>query len=762
MLCHSMLRHSMLHYPMLRRVMPALLSVLVMPGDLIAQRVVDDDPNPHSNIELLSDLARVRPGQRFTVGLRVTLDPGWHTYWTNGGDAGLPLNVAWTLPTGVTAGPLAFPAPRLMPQPPLMSYGYEREVVYLAELQLPPTLVPGQRLRIEASADWLACADVCLPAAGTVRLDLPISTSAIERDTSGAASIARARQRMPRSGAGWSARTWRSDSNYVLAIVPPASGGAALVAPYFFADTNNLLEHATPQRVVRLGDTIVLGLTRSQFANANTTRFGGVLVADASREESPAWNLVATLTTASAEGQFAKRAEQLLRGVTVQRTGGISAPPVAGAVASYPAGGPSGEPSHLGLAAAVFFAFVGGLLLNLMPCVFPVLSVKVLGFLEHSNGDSRRGLRHGLVFGVGVLATFLLLAGSLMALRAGGAGLGWGFQLQSPTVVALLALVMFALALNLSGVFEIGMALTRLGGVGAGRSYTDSALTGALAVVVATPCTAPFMGAALGYALVQPPAAGLLVFTSLAVGLALPYVVLSASPGLLRYLPRPGAWLETLKQLLAFPLYATVVWLLWVFGQQANIDALAVLLLGLTLFALGAWSWNRAALGRGRWLRVLAVVAMTGALAVAASAAGASASDAATAGATASDATKSSAPTSVTWEKYSPARVNELRTQGHPVLVDFTAAWCLSCQVNERVALRSDAVRRVFLERNVALLRADWTSRDAGIAAVLASFGRSGVPLYVLYPAAESRAPELLPSVLTPGMVVRAVERATQ
>ena len=534
---------------MLRRVMPALLSVLIMPGDLIAQRAADNDPNPHSNIELLSERSRVSPGQRFTVGLRVTLDQGWHTYWTNGGDAGLPLNVAWTLPTGVTAGPLAFPAPRLMPQPPLMSYGYEREVVYLAELQLPPTLVPGQRLRIEASADWLACADVCLPAAGKVRLDLPISAAAIERDasgaasypagaawdTAGAASIARARQRMPRSGAGWSARTWRSDSNYVLAIVPPASGGAALVAPYFFADTNNLLEHATPQRVVRLGDTIVLGLTRSQFANANTTRFGGVLVADASREESPAWNLVAALTTAGAEGQFAKRAEQLLRGVTVQRTGGISSAPVAGAVASYPAGGPPGEPSHLGLAAAVFFAFVGGLLLNLMPCVFPVLSVKVLGFLEHSNGDSRTGLRHGLVFGVGVLATFLLLAGSLMALRAGGAGLGWGFQLQSPTVVALLALVMFALALNLSGVFEIGLALTRLGGVGAGRSYTDSALTGALAVVVATPCTAPFMGAALGYALVQPPAAGLLVFTSLAVGLALPYVVLSASPGLLRY-----------------------------------------------------------------------------------------------------------------------------------------------------------------------------------------------------------------------------------
>jgi len=385
-----------------------------------------------------------------------------------------------------------------------------------------------------------------------------------------------------------------------------------------------------------------------------------------------------------------------------------------------------------------------------MPCVFPVLSVEVLALLQHGggHGDTASSRRHGLAFGAGVLLSFWLLAGALMVLRAGGASLGWGFQLQSPPVVALLALLMFALALNLSGLFEIGLSLTRLGGAGAGGGYADSLLTGGLAVLVAAPCTAPFMGAALGFALVQPPFIGLLVFTALAIGLALPFVVLTSAPQLLRFLPRPGPWLETMKQLFAFPLYATVVWLLWVFGQQVGVDALAIILLAMIVLAMGAWLWARGVRSDRTTTRAGAAFLMLTAIAVT------------MLGATRAAPQAAVATTQPGWEPWSARRVAELRQQNRAVFIDFTAAWCLSCQVNERVALRTDAVERAFAAGNVALLRADWTSRDSAITNVLASFGRSGVPLYVLYPASSTATATILPAVLTPGMVVNAIRKA--
>jgi thiol:disulfide interchange protein DsbD len=402
----------------------------------------------------------------------------------------------------------------------------------------------------------------------------------------------------------------------------------------------------------------------------------------------------------------------------------------------------------LGLLLALVFAFAGGVILNLMPCVFPVLSVKVLGFVEQAGQDPARARNHGLIFGAGVVVAFWILAALLLALRAGGESLGWGFQLQSPTIVALLALLLFGLGLSLSGLFDIGLGLTRLGAAGAGRGYGDSFLTGGLAVLVATPCTAPFMGAALGFALVQPPLAGMAVFTALALGLAAPYVVLASVPGLLRRLPRPGAWMETFKQLLAFPLYATVVWLVWVFGQQVGINAVAVLLLGMTLLAFAAWLAGRTGSSRAAMVRTAAVL-------LALVAAGVSVF-----GSRAVAASPEALATSSAWEPWSETRVAELRAEGRPVFVDFTAAWCLSCQVNERVALSSASVRSAFAAADVALLKADWTSRDAEIAAALEGFGRSGVPLYVLYPADPAGAPELLPALLSPGTVVEAVERA--
>ncbi len=723
----------------------ALLTAITVRGQ---QRPVRD-PSPHSDAVLVSDVASAMPGKTVTVAVRLTLDPGWHTYWINPGDAGLPLKVKWTLPAGVTAGPLQFPTPHLTPQPPLMSYGYENEVLVLTELTVPATAVVGSSLHIEGKADWLACADVCLPATGPLSLDMPV-IAGVAATTASSRAIADTRERLPAVLSGWATHAWSTPTGYTLALIRSATASPTpFVAPYFFVDSADVLEHADAQRVAQAGDTLVVALPRSKVSTRTAASLAGIMLVDINAATPLGFSVDASTQTA-APATLKSRATALL--TNAHPVGGAGA----GAVTATVSPAIVDPTADMSLIAAILFAFLGGLILNLMPCVFPVLSVKVLALLEHGGAaNPARGRKHGLAFGAGVLLSFWILAGALMALRSGGESLGWGFQLQSPAVVATLALLMFALGLNLSGVFEIGLSLTRLGAAGSGGSYRDSLLTGGLAVLVAAPCTAPFMGAALGYALVQPAFIGLLVFTALAIGLALPFVVLASMPQLLRFLPRPGPWLETLKQLFAFPLYATVVWLLWVFGQQVGVDALAVLLLAMIVLALGAWTWARGVRFDKRSTRFVAAALMVCAVLIAVAGSRASARR------EASSAVRDSANGAGTWEPYSADRVTQLRAEGRPIFIDFTAAWCLSCQVNERVALRTDAVGKAFTRGNVALLRADWTSRDDDITQVLASFGRSGVPLYVLYPAGKNSAGTILPAVLTPGIVVDAVTKAT-
>ena len=719
-----------------------LIGSAALASSATAQRPARD-PSPHSDAVLVSDVSSARAGSTVTVAVRLTLDEGWHTYWTNPGDAGLPLTVKWTLPDGVTAGPLRFPTPRLTPQPPLMSYGYERELYALTELQVAPTFA-GTSIRISGKADWLACADVCLPATGPLALNMPVNASAAV-PTRWHADMQATRAALPRSAIGWQVTSWTSKGNYILAIVAP-NDVPAVVQPYFFVDSANIIEHATAQGFGRSGDTLVFWLPRARVATGTAASLRGIVTGDFSADSLRS-HLIDVAVSPQVPAALKRRALALLADSSARQYGG------AGLVVPSSTGNDTDivdVNADMGVMAAILFAFIGGLLLNLMPCVFPVLTVKVLALLQHGggHGDTDSSRTHGLVFGAGVLLSFWLLAGVLMALRAGGESLGWGFQLQSPPVVALLALLMFALALNLSGLFEIGLSLTRLGGAGAGGGYGDSLLTGGLAVLVAAPCTAPFMGAALGFALVQPPVIGLLVFTALAIGLALPFVVLTSAPQLLRFLPRPGPWLETMKQLFAFPLYATVVWLLWVFGQQVGVDALAIILLAMIVLAMGAWLWARGVRSDGTTTRAGAAFLMLTAIAVT------------MLGATRVIPQAAVATTQPGWEPWSVQRVAGLRQQNRAVFVDFTAAWCLSCQVNERIVLRTDAVERAFAAGNVALLRADWTSRDSAITNVLASFGRSGVPLYVLYPAGSTGAATILPAVLTPGMVVDAVRKA--
>ncbi|MCC7052111.1 MAG: thioredoxin family protein [Gemmatimonadaceae bacterium] len=724
-------------------------ALAVAAGRTGAQGTAVRDPSPHSDVVLVAESATVVPGQRLTVAVRLTLDPGWHTYWINPGDAGLPLTVQWTLPPGVTAGPLQFPTPRLAPQPPLMSYGYEREVLVLSELQVSDAVAPGTTLQLAGTARWLACAEVCLPASGPLALAVATSSAASTASTPHTAAIAATRAQVPRTSERWQSSAWRTATGYTVMFIPDSAAAAALSAPFLFVDSAGVVEHPAPERVARAGDTLVIALTRAAGATGAVAALHGVVTADRDARTPTSWAFRTAVQDPSAQRRA--RAAALLDAAG-RDVGGLGAPgAIAVATGTAEGGATDAAPgADMSLAAAILFAFIGGLLLNLMPCVFPVLTVKVLALLEHGGtAQVSRARRHGLVFGAGVLLSFWILAGLLMALRAGGEQLGWGFQLQSPPVVGLLALLMFALALNLSGVFEIGLSLTRLGGMGAGRSYADSLLTGGLAVLVAAPCTAPFMGAALGYALVQPALLGLLVFTALGLGLALPFVVLASVPSLLRFLPRPGPWLETLKQLFAFPLYATAVWLLWVFGQQAGIDALALVLLAMIVLALGAWLWARGVRADRAPVRMVAAAVMLAAIALTAIGGTRMTRPAVAAGST---------PVAG-WEPWSAERVAALRAEGRPVFIDFTAAWCLSCQVNERVALRTDAVERAFRDANVALLRADWTSRDSAITEVLAGFGRSGVPLYVLYPAGGGAA-TLLPAVLSPGMVVTAVRKA--
>jgi thiol:disulfide interchange protein DsbD len=479
-----------------------------------------------------------------------------------------------------------------------------------------------------------------------------------------------------------------------------------------------VIEYAAPQKLARTADGYTLELTPA-VNGPKAERLTGVLVAEA------------------AGGPVALAIDAPLE-----------------AVAAVPAG-TEVRGASTGLWRALLFAFLGGLILNLMPCVLPVLSLKVMGFVRQA-GEARVW-RHGLAFTAGVLASFWAVAGLLLVLRAGGERIGWGFQLQSPGFVAVLAVLFLLIALNLLGVFEVGMSLVGAGNAVQGKTGLASSFwSGLLATVVATPCTAPFMGSALGVALAQPPAAAMLIFTALGLGMAAPYLVLSASPRLLRFVPRPGAWMETFKELMAVPMFATVVFLCWLLGQQTGVDGMAWLLAALIPVGFGAWLYGRAARaavgGRPRLLPVAgaAVLVIAGlALAV-----------------TRATVSVAAAPRAVGtrdplgWEPFSIERRDALRAEGRPVFIDFTAAWCLSCQVNERVALDTPAVRERLRAHGVALLKADWTLRDERISAALTSYGREGVPLYVLYGRAPGAAPVLLPEVLTPGIVLGALDDA--
>jgi thiol:disulfide interchange protein DsbD len=680
----------------------------------------------HVRAELLAETESVRPGTPFDVALHLRMDDGWHTYWKFAGDSGLPTKLRWDLPAGFRAGEIRWPAPERIEAPPLTSLGYSGDVMLLVTLT-PPADLPEGRVTLRARADWLECADICVPGSADLGLTLPARHAPPRPDLRLAGPFAAARARLPLAdGAGWTFRAARRGDAWVLSAAAPEGIDGGLAGLYFFPSEAGLVDLSAPQIFRRAGRDHALTVPAAATEGAPPVRLRGVLV--------------------TPDGWRGPRSETALE---------LDAPVEA----------PSAPPARRGLAAALGLAFLGGLLLNLMPCVLPVLALKVLGFAQQAGGDRREAARHGALFAAGVLVSFWALAGTMLALRAGGEKVGWGFQLQSPAVVAFLALLFFVLGLSLLGVFEIGLSLTRAGGWAPGGGRRGAFANGVLATVVATPCTAPFMGAALGAAVALPAAQAMAVFTSLGLGMAAPYLLFSLAPGWLRFAPKPGAWMTALQKVLGLVLLATTAWLAWVFARQTGAPAFARLAAALAAAALGAWAWGRfAAPHRPAGVRRAALAAAwtlwLGGWAWASTAAGRSEGKTSAGPSTSVDAPALERKRDeVAWERFEPGRVEEERAKGRIVFVDFTADWCLTCQVNERVALRSAAVRRRFREADVAAFKADWTQRDETITRALQDLERTGVPVYALYPP-DGGDPELLPAILTPAAVLDGLERA--
>ena len=703
--------------------LPAILLALlfgVRPAS--GQATPAEDTSPHSAAELLNEHATISPGKSFSIGLRMTMEPTWHSYWENPGDAGEATYIDWTLPEGFSAGPIQWPFPERIDAGPLTSYGYSDDVLLITEISPPADLPADTTITIEASAYWLICADICLPAEEHLSTTLVVTDGApAPVEGPHASRFAEARSRQPRSSPDWDIQATRNAGSYVLEVRSPPASDAGDNNLLFFPLEYGVIAHAAPQPLTREGGITLLALQQSEYAASPAERLRGVLVRTDGQP-------------LDAAGLWALDVDAVVRGAAPNTAAG--------------AGGT--------LWWFMLLAGLGGILLNLMPCVFPVLSIKILGMSRQAQEDHTLIRLHGLTFGAGVLLSFWILAGLLLGLRAGGSQIGWGFQLQSPYFIAVMAVLFFSIGLNLMGVFEFGGSLMRLGGRlspgSRGGGYRESFFSGVLATVVATPCTAPFMGAALGAAVALPTPQALLIFTAIGIGMALPYVLLSMAPRLLRRLPTPGAWMETLKHVLSFPMFATVVWLVWVFGRQTSVDGVALLLFGLllvgvALWTVGNWPAVQITVRRRAWTRGLAAALWIGAAALTyAGAANSSAQPGSGAATTAS-----------AWQPFSPELITQTRADGRPMFIDFTAAWCLTCQVNKRTTLDTETVQAAFREKGVVLFRADWTNQDARITEALDAYGRNGVPVYVLYPG-DNAEPILLPEILTEGIVLDALE----
>ncbi len=689
------------------RRLPPFFTALLFAAIALTNAAAAALPDP-VKAQLVAERSALAPGATLAVDLHLQIAPGWHIYWRNPGDSGLPTAIAWRLPPGFRAGAIEWPPPHHFVAGTIGNYGYAGLADLLVPIIAPKGLRPGAAAHLAATASWLVCSQICIPGTAQLALDLPVLAAPVAPDPAVSARFAAIRERLPQA-ADFVVRAEASRELLRLSLPPAAIAGIAAPTASFFPLAPDIVDAAAAITSERRGDGLDIVLKRVTGPTAHLpTTLAGVLV--------------------------------------VRGSGGAER---AYTIAARPQAMPAAAAPEIGWAEALLLAFVGGGLLNLMPCVFPVLALKLLGFTISVHRAEER--RHAMAYAAGIIVSFAALGGLLLLLRAGGDAIGWGFQLQSPIVVGLLAYLLFALGLSLSGVADFGVGLGGIGSRFADRAGLAGAFaTGVLAAVVATPCTAPFMGAALGFALIAPAPLAVAVMLALGAGLAAPVVLAAAVPGLARLLPRPGSWMLWFKQLLAFPLYASVAWLVWVLMQEVAPATSFLALLGLVAVGFAVWVYgrSRAATPTGRRVGVgFAAVGMAAALTLVAMLTPSGENAAAV----------RSGPHGIAYQPFAPARLDALLAAHKPVFVNLTAAWCITCLLNERTTLDSVTVRRAFAARGIVALKGDWTRQDPQITDFLQQFGRSGVPLYLFYSVRGT--PTILPQILTEREILAVVDR---
>ena len=702
-----------------------------------------DEPAKVQN-RVIPEFSSATPGQTLTLAIEQKMEDHWHVYWKNPGDSGESTRIRWILPDGVTAGETAWPLPERIAFGPLMNFGFNKKAIYLVDVNVPANYT-APTLPVTADIELLVCKDICIPETAQVKLDIPVAPSgAVPTDE---AYFKQARANIPQTVA-WQGMVEEADNALMLSFRPDAEIVPELQSAKsisFFPDEWGLIQNPAPQKTSVENGQLTFNIPRDTRSLSEVKEIKGTIVVEKSDGTRTGFNVqtpIAALPQSAVPAALA--------------TDDDTAPDVAPDTAAE--SDMSTMPgADTPLFQALLFAFFGGLILNLMPCVFPILSIKALSLVKMSDKEQRHAAMSGVAYTLGVLTCFAAIAGALIALQHAGQNIGWGFQLQNPIIVLLLSYVLFVVGLNLSGMFEfsgnlanVGQNLTRKNG------YAGSFFTGALATIVATPCTAPFMGIALGYALLQPPIVALVIFLALGFGLALPYLLLTLFPPFRKILPRPGAWMETFRQFLAFPMFASAAWLVWVYGQQVDGYYAGLLaLLGGVAIALGIWVWKRAPHHQPArsFVRGVAILFFISSISVATLSM--AKMPVAIDGMSASNDTHAlpemAAP-------FTPAAFETAISGKDPVFVEMTASWCITCKVNEKVALTTSETQKLFKDNNVVYLQGDWTNQNPQITDFLKSHGRNGVPLYVFYgerdPTTNQRPdPVVLPQLLTNGLV---------
>jgi thiol:disulfide interchange protein DsbD len=693
-------------------------------------------------VELIQEEETVQPGRSFWVALRLQIEDGWHVYWKNPGDAGMPLKVDWQLPEGYEAGPLQWPFPEKFTTADMIGFGYKDSVMLLSQITPPQNSEIKTNQPLNAKVEWLVCSSLmCQPGSASVSMSVNIQEEEPKFRDEVTAFFVEARSKLPTTQI--KIATKRKDG-IVQLEVPPLKN---VVGAYFFPEEQDVIDHSVdPTFALNSNDSnsYLVSLKEKDEVGVPRQTLKGVLVLHTRQGDSNQVEAVDVNSQIQDDSGLLSMADTTAMKVAINGQASV----VSESAFNFEGG--------IGL--ALLFAFLGGMILNLMPCVLPVISLKIMSFVKLSGEKRSLTLKHGLWFSFGVLFSFWILAGAILIFRSYGQAVGWGFQLQEPIFVVALASLMFIFALSLFGVFEWGLIFASWAGqtqadkAQKSSGFTGSFFSGVLATAVATPCTGPFLGSAVGFALTLPAYQALFIFTSLGLGMCFPYLLLAAFPALLRFIPKPGAWMETFKQLMGFVLLASVLWLMWVFSAQTNSFSVICFVAGLLCFAFGGWIYGRGGVPSvGKTKRILAYVSVVLCFFV---------------GVQAILLPKQSWSQEAAakgdnhwkgWETFSPERVAELRAQGTPVFIDFTAKWCLICQANHFV-LASQEIDRKFAQEGVVKMVADWTKNDPIITEELSKFGRNSVPLYVYYGPDKAQDPVILPQLLTPDVVISEID----